>query len=250
VRSVCTGCARVCSVNVWRRKKEWHVRALGDAKNRAIYRITAFNNPEINGPWICNKGYDLHKIMSRERAVPMVRERAVSPEEAIAEARGLLARAANPAVIVSAHASNEELEAFKSTLAARVTVYARQDCVPGPGEVVQDNLLIRADKNPNTFGVKALFGIDAYDSARGHDVVLVWGEAAGYERVGKAKVIHLTPFAPPRERRAEVVIPISHVFERSGSFCNFEGKRAIFAKVFDKPASALDAGDLFGRLAS
>ena len=37
-------------------------------------------------------------------------------------------------------------------------------------------------------------------------------------------------------------------FERSGSFMNFEGKRNIFEKVFDKPASVQHAGDLFGRL--
>ena len=35
---------------------------------------------------------------------------------------------------------------------------------------------------------------------------------------------------------------------RLGLFCNFEGKRNIFEKVFDKPALVQHAGDLFGRL--
>jgi NADH-quinone oxidoreductase subunit G len=251
VRSVCTGCARACSVNVWRRKKEWQVRALGDEKNRAIYRITAFPNPEINGPWICNKGFDLHKIVARERAAtPMVGERAASVEDALAEARRLLREAKNPAALVSAHASNEELTAFKSALGARMKVYARQDCQPAPGEVLEDGILIRADKNPNSFGVESQFGRNAYDAGAGHDVVLLWGESASYEGLGAAKVIHLTPTAPPQGGRPEVLIPVSNTFERSGSFSNFEGKRAIFSKVFDKPELVQHASDVFGRLAS
>jgi NADH-quinone oxidoreductase subunit G len=251
VRSACTGCARACSVNVWRRKKEWYVRSLGDEKNRMAYRVTPFENPEINGPWICNKGFDLHKFMARERVLtPMVNDRAATVDDAVAEARRLLRDARNPAALVSAHGANEELEAFKAALGARMKVYVKQDCHAAPGEVVEDEILIRADKNPNSFGAQSLFGRNTYERANGHDVVLVWGEMSNYDALEGTKVIHLTSFAPPAGTRAEVLIPISATLERSGSFCNFEGKRAVFAKVLEKPELAQHASDVFGRLAS
>ena len=41
---------------------------------------------------------------------------------------------------------------------ARMAVYAREDHAPAAGEVIEDDLLIRADKNPNSFGVQQRFG--------------------------------------------------------------------------------------------
>ena len=108
VRSVCTGCARGCSVNIWRRKKEWQLRLSGEERNREAYRVTALPNPDINGPWICNKGFDLHKVLLRER-VSNARLGGVpaSVDQAVERARALLAEAKSPAAMVSAQASNE-----------------------------------------------------------------------------------------------------------------------------------------------
>src|SRR5678816_3878144 len=149
-----------------------------------LYRVTAHENPEINGPWLCNKGFDQHKLMTRERTLtPMLRDTPASIEKALEEARDLIARARNPAAIVSALASNEELDAFKSTLAARFCVYAREDSVAQPGEVVEDDLLIKADKNPNSHGVRERFGwrsLTAADAGT-HDLFLVWGEWGDYD---------------------------------------------------------------------
>ena len=65
----------------------------------------------------------------------MVGARAVTAPEALAEARRLLAAARKPAVLVWAHASNEELDALQSLLGARLQAYVRQDHQPAPGEV-------------------------------------------------------------------------------------------------------------------
>lgn len=249
VRSVCSGCSRCCSIQAWRRKKNWHVRSLSPDLNRAVYRVAPFENPEINGHWICNKGFDLHKSQSRVRALsPMIGAEEVSVEEALAEARRLLSEAANPAVLVSAHASNEELVAFRETLAGRFTVYTREDCRPAAGEVLQDDLLIRADKNPNGYRVRELFGSRRFDPTAGHDLVLVWGELEDYLPFVRARVIHLTPFALPGEQTPDLLIPIPTLFERRGSFTNFEGKLNRFEAVFDKPQQVLDPAELFERI--
>lgn len=250
VRTVCTGCSRCCSVNVWKRAHHWQFRALGDEKNRMIFRITPFDNPEINGPWICNKGFDLHKSMAvHPRALtPLIQGKAASPEEVISETAALLARAAKPALLVSAHASNEELAACKAALEGRVQFYTRRDLTPQPGEVVEDNILIRADKNPNSAGVGVLFETREWNSLAGHDLVMVWGEGVDPATLGNAAMIHLTCFETGADQNADVVIPISTFLEREGTFTNFEGKSNRFERVLEKPASALHAAELFGRL--
>ena len=66
--SVCPGCARGCTVQVWHRKAEWKLHTLDQEKNVRIERVTPLENPAVNGPWICNKGRDLARIFERPRA--------------------------------------------------------------------------------------------------------------------------------------------------------------------------------------
>jgi NADH-quinone oxidoreductase subunit G len=253
IRSVCTGCARGCSVDLWRRKKEWELRAPGEDRNRVIYRVTAADNPQINGPWICNKGFDLHKTMHRPRALaPAIAGVPATLAEVIHAAKQLLAQAQRPAALVSAQASNEELDAFQAALGSRLRIYTREDCAPAPGEVLEDALLIKADKNPNTFGVRQRFGSDAFDAGAGneHDLFLVWGEWTDFANLGNAKLVHLTPYADPAAGTPDVLIPISTTFERSGTFSNFEGTTNHFHAVFDKPPLVEHADTIFPRLGS
>ena len=249
VPSVCTGCARCCSVNVWRRKKQWHVRSLGQEKNSAAYRITPRENPAVNGSWLCNKGFDLHRFMGRPRALhPRMNGIKIDPDQALHVAARLLSEALNPAALVSAHASNEELAAFERALGSRLTVYTRRDYQPEPHEVLEDGLLIRGEKNPNSFGVEALSGNRPFDSAAGHDLVLAWGDRVDYRSLGGARVIHLASFQEKHDLVPDVLIPVSTTFERSGTFTNFEGTLNRFDRVFDKPKLVQHAGDIFGGL--
>jgi NADH-quinone oxidoreductase subunit G len=255
VRSVCTGCARGCSVNIWRRKKEWQLRLSGEERNREAYRVTALPNPDINGPWICNKGFDLHKVLLRER-VSNARLGGVpaSVDQAVERARTLLAAAKSPAAMVSTQASNEELDAFAvlaKALGTRLRIYVREDCHAAPGEVVEDKVLIKADKNPNSFGARERFGSTHLDAAAAsnHDLILIWGEWHESVDLGAATVIHLTAFAAAGPQMPAVLIPLSTHFERGGTFCNFEGKHNRFDPVFEKPQFAQHATELFARLA-
>ena len=180
----------------------------------------------------------------------MLGDAPASVEQALARARDLIAQARNPAALVSALASNEELDVFKATLGGRFQVYAREDSVAQPGEVVEDDLLIKSDKNPNSFGVRERFGwrtLTAAD-AEAHDLFLVWGDWGDYAGFGRAPVIHLESFARQRDRHADVHIPLSTTFERSGTFSNFEGKHNRFDRVLDKPPLVQHAADVFAQL--
>ena len=92
--SVCPGCERGCTVNIWHRKSEWKLKALDQQQNARIDRVTPLENAAVNGPWICNKGRDLAQIFERARAEQaMHKGRPVELQAAIASARALIAAA-------------------------------------------------------------------------------------------------------------------------------------------------------------
>jgi hypothetical protein len=100
--SVCTLCARGCNVSLWHRKPEWALRTLDARKNVAIERVTPRDNPAVNGPWMCNIGRDLPKVIERPRALQaMCGGAPVTAAAAIEEARGLIAAARHPVALVS-----------------------------------------------------------------------------------------------------------------------------------------------------
>jgi NADH-quinone oxidoreductase subunit G len=252
--SVCPGCERGCAVNLWHRKPEWKLHALEAARNVAIERVTPRDNPAVNGPWICNKARDLPLTFERPRALQALRAGSpVTMDAAIDAARTLISAAKRPVALVSSWGSNEELAAFRAALGARFAVRVKRDCMAQPGEVVEDDILIRPDKNPNTAGARALFP-EADDPARAlpadADVVLVWGEGFDPSRLPQgARVIALDGWQQPGHAAAEVFIPLSIQTERRGTYTNFRGVASAFEPCFPKPATAIDAEALFAALA-
>src|SRR5205823_11105316 len=118
--------------------------------NVRIERVTPLANPQVNGPWICNKGRDLAQIFERPRAKQaMQKGKPVDLPSAIEAARRLIEDAKRPVALVSSWGSNEELDALKQALGDRFVAFVKRDWMPQPGERLDDDLLIRADKNPN-----------------------------------------------------------------------------------------------------
>ena len=254
-RSVCPGCARGCTVQIWHRKPEWKLNALDPRRNVAIERVTPLENSRVNGPWICNKGRDLAQIFERPRAEQAMQKGvAVELPAAIVAARRLLAGARHPVALVSSWGSNEELGAFKHALGARVAAFVKQDWAPQPGERLDDDLLIRADKNPNTAAACALFPQQDDGTrplAEDTDLVLIWGEGFDFARVpAAARTIFLNAYLQPENGHADVFIPISIQTERRGHYTNFAGIVSAFEVCFPKKSSVVDAESLFAALAA
>jgi NADH-quinone oxidoreductase subunit G len=248
--SVCPGCARGCTVDVWHRRSEWRLLALDPRQNVSIARVTPRENPQVNGPWICNKGRDLAQIFERPRATDaMQKGRPVDLPAALAAARNLLAAARKPVALVSSWGSNEELEACAKALGGRVQAFVKADHVPADGEVVEDRLLIRADKNPNTAAARRLFGDAPIRFDEGTDLVLVWGEGFGFAQLPPgAKVIFLGAYVAPENGYADVFVPVSVQTERAGHYTNFEGVVSAFAACFPKAPGVADAEAVFAAL--
>jgi NADH-quinone oxidoreductase subunit G len=252
--SVCPGCERGCSIDIWHRKREWQLKALDPRQNHRIDRVTPRENPAVNGPWICNKARDLAQILERARAVaPMHKGREIDLQAAIHSARALIAAAHQPVALVSNWASNEELAAFQAALGSRFASYVKTDCLPAAGEPLQDDLLIRADKNPNTAGARALFPPLPEDPRSalppGTDLVLVWGEGFSFAQIpAGAKIVYLNSWLQPENGHADVFFAISTMAERRGHYTNFQGVAGAFEPCFARPPGVVDAEALFAAL--
>ena len=249
--SVCPGCARGCTVNVWHRKREWKLNHLDPKQNTEIARVTPLENPAVNGPWICNKGRDLAQVFGRARAEqPLLKGKPATLLQAVGAARGLIAEAARPVALVSSWGSNEELAAFKRALGERFACFVKADHRPAPGEVVQDELLIRADKNPNTATARELFGAAPLSFPDGTDLVLVWGEGFDFAGLPRgARVIFLGSYLAPENGHADVFVPLSVQTERAGHYTNFAGVASRFERCFAKPPNVAHAEEFFAQLA-
>ena len=254
-QSVCPGCARGCAVDIWHRRREWQVKALDAKQNASISRVTPHGAQGPDGPWICNKGRDLAQIFERTRAVaPMKKGAPVALDAAIAAARTLVGAAKRPVALVSSWASNEELAAFRQALPDAFRVYIKRDREPEAGETVEDDFLIRADKNPNVAGARAVFGA-ASDAAPvwdgGTDLVVVWGEGGDFSALPRGvKTILLGSYLAPENGHADVFLPISIQTERAGHYTNCEGRVQAFSPCFAKPDGVADAEALFAALAA
>jgi NADH-quinone oxidoreductase subunit G len=251
-RSVCPRCSRGCNIQVWHRRQDWRLQALDPKQNESIARITPFENPEVNGPWVCNVARDLNQVFERVRAErPMLKGQPVEQAVALDEARRLISTARRPVALVSSWGSNEELDAFRRFLGEVFQSFVKADWQPQPGERIEDDLLIRADKNANTTYARELFGAGEPHFPEGTDLVLVWGEGFDFAKLPpRAKIIFLNSYLQPENGHADVFFPVSTQLERSGHYTNFEGKVSPFEPCFAKKATVADAEVLFKSLAA
>ncbi len=254
--SVCPGCERGCTVNLWHRKREWQLKRLDPKQNTRIDRVTPLENAAVNGPWICNKGRDLAQIFERARAdQALLKGRPAELPMAIAAARVLIQAARKPVALVSSWGSNEELAAFDAALGRRMACYVKADWLPAPGERIEDDLLIRPDKNPNGAAARARFPAMPADVASafppGTDLVLVWGEGFSFAQLPpQARIVYLDSTLQPENGHADVFLPNSVMTERSGHYTNFQGVVSAFEACFAKPSGVADAQSLFEALAT
>ena len=146
--SVCRGCSTGCNVRM-------------DHRDGELQRFVPRRNVEVNQSWICDLGRMLYKDVALRTRVSRARRRGASGawepagvEETLDDAAERLREAGGAsALVASPRGTNEDLFAFGSLADA---LGARLDFRVGDPQqklqVREDNVLLRADRNPNTQG--------------------------------------------------------------------------------------------------
>ncbi len=149
--SVCVGCARGCNTYLWTR-------------NNQAMRLTPRINNEVNEHWLCDHGrLSTYKFINEDIRVqePLIRQEGkpieVEWDEAIRTAARRL-RDFKPkeiAVVASPYSTNEENYLLRK-FAQNILKTPNIDYIENVREEDEDEILIRADKTPNSAGLKLL----------------------------------------------------------------------------------------------
>ena len=146
--SICTSCATGCNTVI-------------GAREGQVYRQTPRENNDVNSSWMCDHGrLNFHYLHREDRlTAPLVRDsdaRLLTTDwkTAISKATRQLSefKGGEIAIIASARMTNEEL--FLIRRLADALKCELIDVVPHNGE--GDDILLSADRNPNTAGAKLL----------------------------------------------------------------------------------------------
>jgi NADH-quinone oxidoreductase subunit G len=228
--SVCPGCSTGCNVFV-------------DERDGEVERLRPRRNVDVNKSWLCDPGRALYKEIGVTSRVSGARVRGGTPWDGVSVAAALdrVASAlkeagAASAFLASPQGTNEDVFAFKALAAA---VGGKLDFRVGDPQLkVQqqiDNVLQRADRNPNTQG--------CLDQGVGRDGVAAILAAC---RAGQVKALVLqgpellrvpeavdavakVPFVAvmathegPELDRAGVVLPAALWAETEGTYTNYQ----------------------------
>jgi NADH-quinone oxidoreductase subunit G len=254
--SVCPGCATGCNIDV-------------QASRGDIHRLVPRENPSVNKFWMCDEGRFTYKRIGAGRlAAPTSAGISVDWDRALADAARLLRTAldqdpARVGVVFSAQSTNEDLYAL-SRLAFEALGVGRA-YLAGLDQGFHDDILISADKNPNTAGAIAIGG-GRLKSLMELSGDLKAGRLSALVVVGEEGVLGDTPAATlplgnlqalvvlawRREvlvEAAHVALPMADWAEVDGTFTNRQGKVQRVRAAVPPAGDALPGWEIIALLA-
>jgi NADH-quinone oxidoreductase subunit G len=263
-KSVCPGCARGCNIDVHVNRRRPH-----HGEGRRVARLKPRFNADVNKWWICDEGRYGYKFVDDPDRLKLPARRddqmlELTWNEALTEIVAAFGRyrPEDIAVVASPKMSNEDLFALKAVLGGRVGQLGFRVPPAVPGD--EDDLLIRADKNPNTRGAELM----AFDgdvaailaAARAGRVKCLWVFhhdlfASAWPEADVRAALAAVPMviwsgtnANRTSARAHLVLPSAAWVEREGTFTSFEGRVQRFRTAIEPCGEALADWDMLGRL--
>jgi NADH-quinone oxidoreductase subunit G len=262
--TVCPHCARGCAVFV---ESIAGYPLPGGA--RRVYRITARENPAVNGHWMCDLGRAGRREIDEGRALGLTRRSVATGgttwQSAAAEIAAAIKalpgpdRASRVSVVLNSRLTCEELALARAVFVdgsgIRKVFFA--DPLPGAG----DDLLMTAERVPNTRGAaEAGFSPGPCDLAgiAGSHVLLVFGpDLAGLgpeDDVSRAlaaipKKYLFTTHAGRLNGLFDLAIPVQVPAERSGTYINVAGLRQTFGRAVEPLTGVISEGEVLAGLA-
>jgi NADH-quinone oxidoreductase subunit G len=245
--SVCGGCSTGCNLRV-------------DSRDGVIQRLVPRRNVEVNKSWICDEGRMSYKEVELTSRVSGARVRSASghwdgvalPAALDTVADKIKQAAGAVAILASPQATNEDL--FVLRLLADQTKAKLDFRVGNPQDKLQvreDNVLLRADRNPNTQGCLDLgmgkSGVDAIikDCESGAVKVLLLQGPELLRDPAAAAAVKKVPFVvvmatheSPELDAAEVVLPAAMWPEVDGTFTNYQRRVQRIRRAVPAPGDA------------
>jgi NADH-quinone oxidoreductase subunit G len=247
-KSICTSCATGCNTVIGSRED-------------VIYRQTPRENDHVNSSWMCDYGRLNFKYLEAENRLlePQIRSKGelVSADwrEAIRQAALQLKQFAGPeiAIIASGRMTNEELW-LTSQLAKSLGVQM-MDIVPRRGR--GDDILLSADRNPNTNGARLILGSTSEPGAKLMSIaeavksgqikaLMILKENAMHlgiavEQLAKLPVfIVMNILANEATEKASVVLAACGFAEKRGSMITGKGRLQRLNRAVRPPGNARD----------
>jgi NADH-quinone oxidoreductase subunit G len=254
--SVCNGCATGCNVEV-------------HSSRNKIYRLVPRQNDAVNKHWMCDEGRFTYKNVGTERlAVPLSAGVPVDWDRALEDAATHIkaVRERSPAglgVVFSAQSNNEDLHALARLAFDHLQV--ERAYLVGNGEGWFDDILVSADKNPNTAGAKAIGGTalktvsdlsrDLREGAlsgllvMGDEGVLRGAEPAAYPLDRLQALVVLASHQSPLVSAAQVALPLALWAEVDGTITNRTGRVQRLRAAVEAAGDALPGWDILSHLA-
>src|SRR3954470_22756981 len=246
-KSFCTSCATGCNTVIGTRED-------------VIYRQTPRENDAVNSCWMCDYGrLNFEYLQSDKRLLQpeiLAGDKLIPADwnTAIAHAAAQLKHFSGweIAIIASARMTNEEL--WLTRQLANILGVDLIDILPRFGE--SDNILLSADRNPNTNGAQAL-GVTGYPGGRLRDIVegVASGRIRGLVALGEdATEIGLTSqqlsalpafvvmslLENESTKAATALLPSFGFAEKRGSMINGKGRLQRLNRAVRGPGQARD----------
>ncbi len=246
--SLCNGCSRGCNIQV-----HYNLDRPQHGAGR-VKRLKPRYNPEVNQWWICDEGRYGYKFHDENRVLGARHngQQAVE-DEVILDVAAKLKTGKKTAVFLSPQMSNEELflarKLFRDELKLSNLVL-----VSPKADGTEDDILRKADKNPNTKGAENLGFLRNPSEIQKILDKTEAGEIDGWIIFGqdlfsiapKAKEVFKklswSAFIGSNEnttsQRSTYVIPSATYVEKDGTFTNFEGRVQSFGKILEPVGEA------------
>jgi len=248
-RSICTSCSTGCNVTI-------------GARQGKVYRQTPRENNDVNEVWMCDYGrLNFHYLHNEERLrgplVKVLKQYEEEPTWSIALTRAAAALKSfagdQIAVIASGGATNEELFLISRLIHTLGTPH--HDIVPHIG--TGDDILMDADRNPNTAGAK-LLGVSAPNPGDNLQAIaegihsgkikalLILGEDAVDAGIPEANLKKLSLLVAMNilpngaTRQADYVLASAGFAEKRGSMINHKGRLQRLNRAIEPPGEARD----------
>jgi NADH-quinone oxidoreductase subunit G len=261
--SVCPGCSTGCNIFV-------------DHRDDEVHRLRPRRNVDVNRSWMCDIGRVEYKEIALETRLSSARIRsganggatwAPATLDAALDAVHERLQQAGPggaAFVATPQATNEDLYTFRR-LADKVggLLDFRVGNPQERTQVREDNVLLRADRNPNTTGALDLGmgrdGIDAILAAcrAGKIKALVLQGPELLRFAGARESLAAVPFIAvmashdgPGLESAHVLLPAAAWAEVDGTFTNYQRRVQRIRRAVASPGEALPRWELAAALLS